>query len=375
MMCRRTPDGSSIENVGGPCSGTPTSGTARAGTIRDVVVGAAALLAALIFAVHAPAIAEQETHNFHAGESFRDCPDCPEMVVLPAGSFAMGSSPADTIQDRRSLRDEEVGTARSFMEREQPQHSLTIRKPFALGKYLVTRREFAAFVRDAAYSISGDCIDWANHYFKRPPGAGWPNPGFSQTEREPAVCVNWQDAQAYVAWLNSKLHDPMATKPYRLASEAEWEYAARAGTQTARWWGDSIGLDNADCDGCGSRWDARKTAPVGSFRPNLFGLYDMLGNVWEWTEDCWHESYTGAPDNGSPWLTGSCKQRVIRGGGWVSRPWLLRSATRTCPDSSTRANYIGFRVARTLPKRNFNAGQELQDAPARGGRASERGVR
>jgi formylglycine-generating enzyme required for sulfatase activity len=169
--------------------------------------------------------------------------------------------------------------------------------------------------------------------------------------------VSWYDAQAYVAWLNAKVAKramkPGTAGPYRLPSEAEWEYAARGGTTSARWWGNGVGTGNANCNGCGSRWDGRDLAPVNSFGPNPFGLYDMLGNVWQWTEDCWNDSYIGAPADGRARVSGACEERVMRGGSWSSLPIFVRSAARNRNAMSGRdfdyANYVGFRVARTLP--------------------------
>ena len=150
-------------------------------------------------------------------------------------------------------------------------------------------------------------------------------------------------AQAYVRWLSGKTGEE-----YRLLSEAEWEYVARAGTTTAYWWGDDIGRNRANCDGCGSRWDNRQTAPVGSFSANPFGLHDVHGNVWEWVEDCWNDGYRGAPTDGSAWESGECERRVLRGGSWYSVPELLRSADRDRYSAGGRLNNAGFRVARTL---------------------------
>jgi formylglycine-generating enzyme required for sulfatase activity len=157
------------------------------------------------------------------------------------------------------------------------------------------------------------------------------------------ILVSWQDSQRYVAWLSK-----VTGKPYRLLSEAEYEYATRAGTSTAYPWGDNIGKNNANCDGCGSQFDSRQTAPAGSFAPNAFGLYDMLGNVFEWVEDCYHGNYVGAPIDGSAWVQGDCKTRVVRGGAWNSPPVLLRSANRDGSAADSRTAYIGFRVARSL---------------------------
>jgi formylglycine-generating enzyme required for sulfatase activity len=137
-------------------------------------------------------------------------------------------------------------------------------------------------------------------------------------------------------------------KPYRLLSEAEYEYAARAESQTRYPWGSEIGKGNANCHVCGSQWDGKQTAPVGSFVPNQFGLYDMVGNVWEWTEDCWHDNYNGASSGGSAWTTGDCIKRVIRGGYWDNFPEILRSACRSSDLPASRLFSRGFRVGRTL---------------------------
>lgn len=285
--------------------------------------------------------------------TFRDCSACPEMVVVPAGSFLMGSSAEETARDLEDVvPNKEVHFAQRFMASEHPQHPVSIERSFALGKYPVTRGEFAAFVRESGHSTEGGCTLWIDHAYPVRPEAGWQNPGCTQTDRDPVVCVSWQDARAYIAWLNGKAHGRMPADgdgPYRLPSEAEWEYAARAGTRTARWWGDSIGTGNADCDGCGSQWDRQQPAPTASFPANAFGLSDMLGSAWEWNEDCWHQTYMEAPQDGSAWTTGKCELRVMRGGSWSSRPWVLRSSERTRENPEDRMNSNGFRVARTLP--------------------------
>lgn len=276
------------------------------------------------------------------------------MVALPPGRFVMGSSDADTARDIKGLSGLSAWVARVIrMPREHPDHLVTIEQTFAIGKYLVTRGEFAAFVGETGYAIpSGHCLIAIGNNVKQLSGGGWQNPGFAQTDRDPVVCVSWRDAQAYIAWLNSKVHrtEPVSSTggPYFLPSEAEWEYAARAGMNTAYWWGDSIGINNAVCDGCGSQWDNKRTAPVGSFRPNPFGLYDMAGNVWEWMADCWNANYTGAPRDGSAWMTGDCGQHALRGGEWRGEPWHLRSASRTRSSSDESASFVGFRVARVL---------------------------
>ena len=252
------------------------------------------------------------------GLTFRDCSDCPEMVVIPAGRFLMGSSDEETARDVDAvLPSIESKFAKEYMLHEHPRHQVNIDRPFALGKYRVTRGEFAAFVRETGYSTEGGCTLLIDDDYLMRPEAGWQNPG--------------------------------CDGPYRLPSEAEWEYAARAGTETVRWWGDSIGSGNADCYGCGSPWDKQQPAPAGSFQANAFGLSDVLGSAWQWTEDCWNEAYAGSPQDGSAWRTGKCELRVMRGGDWSSRPWVLRSANRTRQKPSGRNNSIGFRVAETLP--------------------------
>lgn len=264
------------------------------------------------------------------GRVFRDCPDCPDMVAVPGGRFAMGS-PAQE---------------RGRFDSEGPRHWVTV-PAFAIGRTDVTVQEFAAFAKATLYE--GGACDW-------PGGISWQSPGFIPLD--PVVCVSWKDAKAYITWLNRRVRGlapaaPDPDGPYRLPTEAEWEYAARGGTQTARWWGDDIGTGNANCNGCGSPWDNRQLSPVASFAPNPFGLYDMLGNVWQWTEDCWNENYTGAPADGSAWQSGDCGKRVLRGGSWSNLPKFLRSAARNRDGVDNRsfdfASYAGFRVVRSLP--------------------------
>jgi|HubBroStandDraft_5_1064220.scaffolds.fasta_scaffold15765_2 formylglycine-generating enzyme required for sulfatase activity len=251
-----------------------------------------------------------------AGNSFKECAqDCPEMIVVPAGAFTMGSPPG------------EKGSS-NF---EHPQHTVVITKPFAVSKFELTFADWDACV------TGGGC----NGY--KPDDQPW---GRGQ---QPVINVNWNDAQAYVAWLSA-----VTGKTYRLLSEAEYEYAARAGTTTAYPWGDEInrnGAAMANCDGCGSKWDAQQTAPVGSFAPNKFGLYDVVGNVWAWTEDCVHNNYNDAPTDGSAWLGangGDCGSHRLRGGSWNFSSGYLRTAFRGGHTTVTRDAYCGFRVARML---------------------------
>jgi formylglycine-generating enzyme required for sulfatase activity len=241
-------------------------------------------------------------------ESFRECAeDCPEMIVIPAGSFTMGS-PAT-----------EAGRS----DDEEPLHPVVIPRPFAVSKFDVTFADW-----DACVSVGG-C--------GRANDAGWGR------DTRPVIFVSWDDAQAYVAWLSR-----MTGKAYRLLSEAEWEYAARAGSTTAYFWGEEIGKNNANCNGCGSRWDNRQTSPVESFNPNDFGLHDMAGNVWQWVQDCYQGKYYGAPDDGSAWISVNCGVRVVRGGSWIGSPEVLRSDSRDRYYPNDRVPHLGFRVGRTL---------------------------
>jgi formylglycine-generating enzyme required for sulfatase activity len=188
-------------------------------------------------------------------------------------------------------------------------------------------------------------------------GKSWRDPGFKQGAAHPAVCLSWNDAQAYAAWQSKR-----SGKTYRLPSEAEWEYAARAGTSTSRYWGEDpkqackfanvadrnlrAKYPNFPIHDCDDRHAA--TAPVGSFLPNALGLYDMLGNVWEWTQDCWSEGYAGAPRDGSAWLEGDCGRRVVRGGSWIDGPGFARAAFRSGDLPGDRGDNQGFRLARTI---------------------------
>jgi formylglycine-generating enzyme required for sulfatase activity len=238
------------------------------------------------------------------GSAFKECAGCPEMVVVPAGSFTMGSNES---------------------EDEKPPHRVTLRQPFAVGKFEVTFDEWDACVAHGGCTGEPDDRSW---------GRG----------KRPVMNVPRVDAKQYVAWIAK-----LTGKPYRLLTEAEWEYAARAGTTTTYSWGNDIGRGNVNCRGCGSQWDNQKTAPVGSFKQNAFGLYDMHGNVWEWCEDAWHGNYSGAPTDGSAWLQGGDESpRVVRGGSWAEYPQGLRAAKRLGIASDLRFNFLGFRLARTL---------------------------
>ncbi len=303
------------------------------------------LAALLIFAVTAcgqtavtPAAAEKTSGRAPAAV-FRDCQDCPEMVVIPAGKFTMGSSESD-----KSWAASHGGDLESMAD-ESPQHLVSLRS-FALGKYDVTRGEYAAFARETQYP-AGDGCGRDSFTLKKQAGVSWQNPGFSQTERDPVVCVSWLDARAYVSWLNGKVRRAASSdEPYRLPSESEWEYAARAGTTTRFWWGDDGGAnDHAWYKGN----SGGQTHPVGSKPSNPFGLYDIVGNVWQWTEDCYADSYANTPRDGSAQEGGNTCLRVDRGSSWLYPAWLLRSSTRERNHADYRDTIMGFRLARTLP--------------------------
>jgi formylglycine-generating enzyme required for sulfatase activity len=283
------------------------------------------------------------------------------MTAIPSGQFLMGSSDEDIKRDIEEVPDFYregfliTNGAMDYLKEEQPQHLVTIARPFAIGTYPTTRKEFAAFIAETGYKPDNGCSLAENNY--RPSStANWRSPGFIQSDTDPVVCINWYDAQAYIAWLNGKVSTKKLQDSdldgnetlYRLPSEAEWEYAARAGTKTSRWWGNAIGKNNAVCEMCGSVWDAKRTAPVGSFRPNPFGLYDMLGNVLQWTTDCWNQRYFGAPLDGRPQNSGDCSKKVMRGGYWRAESWMVRSAARPRGLLDRRINDHGMRIAKTV---------------------------
>ena len=241
-----------------------------------------------------------------SGEVIHDCHQCPQMVYIPASSFRMGDIQGGGDSD------------------EKPVHRVSI-KAFLMSATEVTFAQWDACV------AAGGC----SH---KPSDRGWGRGS------RPVINVSWKDiTEQYIPWLNKK-----NSKRYRLPTEAEWEYAARAGSETKYSWGNSIGNNKANCDGCGSRWDYSQTAPVASFAANAFGLYDMHGNVREWTQDCWNSSYKGAPSDGTAWLSGDCGWRVLRGSSWFINPIGLRSANRGWYFAGYRDYNNGFRLAKTL---------------------------
>ena len=250
--------------------------------------------------------------TYRVGDTFRDYATYPEMVVVPSGSFMMGSPAGEPHRH----------------DCEGPQHRVTIPNPFAIGKYEVTVEQFEEFVNETKH-----------------PDNKWRNPGFNQSTNHPVVNVSREDAKAYTEWLSTK-----TGQNYRLLSEAEWEYAARAGTTKAYYFGTEISPSQANYDNNG-------TVEVGSYPANAFGLHDMHGNVEEWVEDCWHYNYNGAPSDGRAW-TINCDyleassfhldMLVLRGGSWKYGHWDLRSAGRSWGFARNRNNKYGFRIARTL---------------------------
>ncbi|MGI9104142.1 MAG: SUMF1/EgtB/PvdO family nonheme iron enzyme [Terriglobales bacterium] len=289
-----------------------------------------------------PTVAFTQSANRVPGTVFRDCTDCPEMVVVPAGKFTIGSSESEKAWAASH------GASPQSVADESPQHEVSL-PSFGLGKYDVTRGEYAAFVRETGYSAGDGCHESSMPKASKQAGANWQNPGFSQSERDPVICVSWQDARAFVVWLNGKLRpagSPSGEGPYRLPSESEWEYAARAGTTTRFWWGDDD--TNAGTYAWYKGNSGGQTHPVGSKPANTFGVYDMVGNVWQWTEDCYAENYIHAPKDGSASEAGKDCLRVDRGGSWLYPAWLLRSATRERNPADYRDIIMGFRVARTV---------------------------
>ncbi len=242
--------------------------------------------------------------SWRPGAVFRDCQTCPELTVLPAGAFLMGSQ--------------------TRFKREMPAHRVAIPRSFALGRYEVTFDEWKACSDDGVCAADPDDHKW---------GRG----------RRPIINITFDQIKTYLAWLSSK-----TGHTYRLPSEAEWEYAARGGTKTKYSWGDEIGKEKANCRDCGPEI-SHQTSPVGTFEPNPFGLYDMHGNVWEWVEDCWNPSYENAPADGSARLDGDCASRITRSGSWYYFSKNLRSAARSKFPARAYSYGIGFRVLREGP--------------------------
>ena len=284
------------------------------------------------------AVGGAELEQLAAGAVLRDCDACPTIMVVPAGSFSMGSP---------------VGE-RGRYDNEGPIHPVSVPEAFGVSVYEVTRAQFREFVENSGHEAGEACWTFERRRWRERAGRSWRFPGYVQTEQHPVVCVNWDDANRYVEWLSLK-----TGQRYRLPTESEWEYAARAGTKTMYYWGDGTDDDWKQCRYAnaadlrtGLFWRAgcddghEYTAAVGSYLPNPFGLHDMLGNVWEWTQDCWSDDYSDAPADGSAYEVGHCTLRVLRGGSRYVSAEGIRAAHRLRFDPLSRNQNTGFRVAR-----------------------------
>jgi len=313
----------------------------------SLVVGIWLAFGALPTAAQTP-ITQTPTAGYPVGvgQSFHDCADCPELVVIPPGSFTMGASKAAAVR---------AGVPSKFAARERPAHIVRVGAALAVGKFPVTRGEFARFVETTRYAAPRGCyVPDANGALTYAAAGSWRDPGFAQTDRDPVVCVSWDDATAYATWLSRETH-----RRYRLPTEAEWEYAARGGLPAARWWGDARADQCRYANGADLTskqrfpgWTVAAcqdgyvfTSPVGSFAANPFGLHDMLGNAKQWVEDCWQETYDRAPaDAAIAVASGDCGGRGRRGGSWDDRPWSLSAAVRFTGSSGNHSSNVGFRL-------------------------------
>jgi formylglycine-generating enzyme required for sulfatase activity len=295
----------------------------------------------------APQVNRTIQQKVSPGTIIKDCPECPDMTVIPTGSFVMGSS------SQEQALATAAGLPQQTMVWESPQHEVSV-TGFAAGLYAVTKGEFAAFARASGYHTEAEetdgCAIWTGKEWKKESSNSWRNVTFTQGDDHPVVCVTWNDAQAYIQWLNKT-----SGKRYRLPSEAEREYSARAGTQTEFWWGNSITTLRTNYNGSHTYNGSPKgqyrqaTVPVYSFTANPWGLYNMNGNVTEWTQDCWHETYAGAPLDGSAWTTNcSGDRKVVRGGSWYLGPVFSRAAFRSWRVTKNANSSTGFRLARDL---------------------------
>jgi formylglycine-generating enzyme required for sulfatase activity/serine/threonine protein kinase len=290
-----------------------------------------------------------------SARSFRDrlasgevCATCPEMVVVPVGRYSMGSPKAELGRN----------------DTEEDQVEVNMARPLAAGRFPVSRGEFAAFVEATSHKMDGGCRIYIGNRLKLDPDRNWRSPGFAQDDRHPVTCVNWSDAKAYVEWLSAR-----TAKMYRLPTEAEREYVTRAGTATPFWWGSTISPSQANYDGTRAYADGpkgewrRATVPVDTFAPNAWGLHNVHGNVWEWTEDCWNGSHIGYAGDGTARTDGDCSVRVVRGGSWRSTPAYLRAANRGKLAQDNRSHLQGFRVVRTIAESGSAVPPHLVSVP------------
>jgi formylglycine-generating enzyme len=318
---------------------------------------AISIVAASVLAVCSAASAKDSDGRV-SGESFKDCETCPEVVVVPSGRAVIGASLDE--EKRHGLSPANRGKS-------IPLHDVAFPKPFAMGKYPVTIAQFRQFVEETGYTAPNSCFtQYYNdgHYiYEKARGFSWRAPGYPQEDNHPVVCVSAEDAEAYAEWLSGKTgHD------YSLPNEAQYEYALRAGTTTSFFWGDE--QDERACEysnqpdleqarvmkapsGPKYRFQCSDgyafTSPVGSFKPNPWGLYDMQGNIWEWTADCWNDNYEGAPADGSTWMTGDCDARPSRGGSYGNAVHSAYAGVRAPRHSSYNGHTWGFRVVRNHP--------------------------
>ena len=317
---------------------------------RTVIVAAWTLLLVSI-----PGLAQSPA----LGTAWRDCSDCPEMVSVPAGRFTMGASAQEHSR---------FGVTPDYAASELPAHEVRIARPIAVGRFVVTRDEWARYVASRRAPSEGEAapgcavLTPATGAWAVDASRSWRDPGFAQSGRDPAVCIDWAEAKAYAAWLRAR-----TGKPYRLLSESEWEYAARAGSVSANYWGDDRegackAANASDLSRAEQHAYSRSvpdsaflchdgyvfTAPVDAFAANAFGLYGMSGNVWQWVEDCFSSNYEGAPADGSARLDGDCHYHVDRGASWVNSPRFVRSASRHKDLALARTSVLGLRVARDL---------------------------
>ncbi|OEJ69607.1 hypothetical protein BEN30_01850 [Magnetovibrio blakemorei] len=269
--------------------------------IRNFALSMSMLL--LVISLAGVACADSASPRRFAG--IKDCDACPELSIIPPGTFTMGTD--------------------SRHKYERPAHTVVIDKAFAIG----------------VFEVSFD--EWQICFDEGACGTEMPNDHKWGMGNRPVINITWHDTKLYLNWLRKK-----TGRTYRLPSEAEWEYATRAGTQTEFWWGDDIGLEKANCRNCGPEI-SHQSLPVDSFAPNPWGLYNVHGNVWEWTEDCWNPTYDGAPSTAKPRIDGDCQQRVMRSGSWYYFSKNLRSAWRAKNNAMVKSYGIGFRVVRELP--------------------------
>jgi sulfatase modifying factor 1 len=291
-----------------------------------------------------------------AGAVLKDCDECPEVVVIPAGSFIMGSTAEETV--RGGVREQD-------RTREQPPRRVTIANDFSMGRFHVKVSEWRTFTDATGRAPGTECLTWdvAANTWQVVAGANWWQPGYEQTDSHPVGCVDLPEAEAYVAWLSE-----ISGQSYRIPTEAEWEYAARAGTSSLQYWSDDMDnvcayanvsdLSRANAHGGLEDNPTRFSlcndgyvyaSPVGSFLPNQFGLYDMVGNIWDWVQDCFVVGYDDGPTDGSAWLDApDCDRRIVRGGSWYGRNWFNRPAGRSREAPEFRASTLGVRVVREL---------------------------